>query len=156
MATDNNIKNFTAADIEKYHKGLLSAKEMHDLEKAALDDPFLADALEGYAVAGVEAAADIAELKKRLSERTEGAKIIPLQTQRKNNFSLLKAAAMIVFVAGAAFLVYQFGFNNNKEEIAQADPVVKEESKISDPNDNTATSTSTTTVDTNAPAPTNQ
>ncbi len=58
MATDNNIKNFTAADIEKYHKGLLSAKERHDLEKAALDDPFLADALEGYAVAGENVSAD--------------------------------------------------------------------------------------------------
>jgi hypothetical protein len=68
MASDNNIKNFTAVDIEKYHKGLLSAKEMHDLEKAALDDPFLADALEGYAVAGVNAEADINELKKDLGK----------------------------------------------------------------------------------------
>ena len=52
MANDNNIKKFTASDIEKYHKGQLSAKERHDLEKAALDDPFLADALEGYSTAG--------------------------------------------------------------------------------------------------------
>ena len=39
MGTDNNIKNFTSADIEKYHKGLLSFKERHELEKAALEDP---------------------------------------------------------------------------------------------------------------------
>jgi TonB family protein len=34
-------------DIEKYLKGELSPKEMHELEKKALSDPFLADALEG-------------------------------------------------------------------------------------------------------------
>ena len=34
-------------DIEKYLKGELSAREMHRLEKQALTDPFLADALEG-------------------------------------------------------------------------------------------------------------
>ena len=123
MATDNNINNFTAADIEKYHKGLLSAKEMHELEKAAMDDPFLADALEGYAVAGVNVAADIAELKGRLAQKTASAKVIPLQTtERKNNFRLLKVAAMLLFVAGATFAVYQFGFNKKAESIAQNEP----------------------------------
>jgi hypothetical protein len=127
MATNNNIKNFTAADIEKYHKGQLSGKERHDLEKAALDDPFLADALEGYAVSGVNAGADIAELKQRLSEKLEEkTKIIPISNGR-NNFHLLRAAVVIAFVAGAGLLVYQFGFNNKKEEIVQADPVKKAE-----------------------------
>lgn len=127
MATNNNIKNFTAADIEKYHKGQLSGKERHDLEKAALDDPFLADALEGYAVSGVNAKTDIAELKQRLSEKLEEkAKIIPISNGR-NNFRLLRAAVVIAFVAGAGLLVYQFGLNNKKEEIVQADPVKKVE-----------------------------
>ena len=56
---DNNINRFTASDIEKYHKGLLSAQEKHALEKAALDDPFLADALEGYTTTGVYIADDM-------------------------------------------------------------------------------------------------
>lgn len=143
MGTDNNIKNFTAADIEKYHKGLLSAKEMHDLEKAAMDDPFLADALEGYTVAGVNVMEDIAELKDRLAKKTDTAKIIPLQTpHRKNNFSLLKVAAMLVFVAGAAFAVYQFGFNKKAESIAQNNPIEEIEKKVTDTADsNTANTT---------------
>ena len=62
MSENNNIKRFTAADIEKYHKGLLSAKEKNALEKASLDDPFLADALEGYSTAGVYIADDMQEL----------------------------------------------------------------------------------------------
>lgn len=39
-------------DIEKYLRGELSPAEMHALEKEALDDPFLAEALEGLEQAG--------------------------------------------------------------------------------------------------------
>ena len=48
MSEEKNIINYTAADIQKYWNGKLSAAEMHAMEKAAMDDPFLADALEGY------------------------------------------------------------------------------------------------------------
>ncbi len=132
MANDNNIPHFTAADIEKYHKGLLSNKEMHDLEKAAMDDPFLADALEGYAVAGVNAGNDIAELKKRLGDKVEEAKIIPMNAAPRNNFKILRAAVLVAFIAGASLLIYQFGFNKKSGEIAQAEPTKKEEAKNTD------------------------
>ena len=132
MSTDNNIKIFTAADIEKYHQSLLSNKERHDLEKAALDDPFLADALEGYAVAGVNIATDIADLKKRLVQRTEEAKVIPLNAGRNNNFKLLRAAVVIAFVAGAAFLMYQFTGNKKGNEIAQTNPGKNETVRATD------------------------
>lgn len=132
MANDNNIKTFTATDIEKYHKGLLSNKERHALEKAALDDPFLADALEGYAVAGANVTDDMVDLKKRLADRTGEAKVIPLNTGRTNNFKLLRAAVVIAFVAGAAFLVYQFSGNKNKNDIAQNNTTKKEAVKATD------------------------
>ena len=70
MEEGNNIIQFSAADIERYHKGLMNAKEMHAIEKAAMDDPFLADALDGYNLQGVNVSADLNELKKRLDERT--------------------------------------------------------------------------------------
>lgn len=132
MANDNHIKNYTAADIEKYHGGQLSPKDMHDLEKAAMDDPFLADALEGYASAGVNAAADIIQLKKNLADRMEGAKIIPLHKERRNSFRMLRAAAVIIFVVGAGLLVYQFAFNNTSDEIAQAETQKKETVRATD------------------------
>lgn len=125
MAIDGNIKSFTALDIEKYHKGQISAKERHDMEKAALDDPFLADALEGYAAVGVNVAEDINELKKRLEKRTTGATVVPLSGR---SIPWLRIAAMIILVAGAGFLVYQFGFNSKKETpIAQNEPEVKKQ-----------------------------
>lgn len=120
MAADNNIKNFTATDIEKYHQGLLSAKEKHDLEKAALDDPFLADAIEGYSIEGINTISDLADLKKRLSERVEDAKVVPLRSGRKTFSPFLRAAAMIIVLVGAGLLVYQFAFNKKGKEVAQA------------------------------------
>ena len=70
MSEGNHIEKFSAAVIEKYHKGLLTAKEMHELEKAALEDPFLADALEGYALPDIATATDLQDLKNRLDEKT--------------------------------------------------------------------------------------
>jgi len=121
MTNDNNIKKYSAIDIEKYQSGKLSAKEMHDMEKAALEDSFLADAMEGYALAGVNVKEDIKELKKRLAEKTEGAAILPIDKNRNNNFRLLRVAAMLVFIAGAGLLIYQFGFNKKTSDIAQAE-----------------------------------
>lgn len=49
MADHSKYNNeFTAQDIERYYSGQMSSIEMHQLEKAAMEDPFLADALEGY------------------------------------------------------------------------------------------------------------
>lgn len=122
MSKDGTIRSWSIIDIEKYHKGLLSPKEMHDLEKAALDDPFLADALEGYAAPGINASADIAGLKKRLLERTdEDRKVIPLIAPPHSSFPWLRAAAMFIVVLGAGFLVYHFGFNKNSSPIAKSE-----------------------------------
>ena len=59
-------------DIERYHKGELSPAEMHTLERRALDDPFLADALEGaQSVTVDELSLDLADIRSQLKERTE-------------------------------------------------------------------------------------
>ena len=72
----------------------MPASEMHALEKAALDDPFLADAMEG--VAGIRQVAiqeDLDQLQKRLEHR--------VAAQKSNRFlPLMKAAAIFVLVAG--------------------------------------------------------
>lgn len=133
MATDNNIKIFTAADIEKYHKGMLTPAQMHFLEKAALDDPFLADALEGYAVAGVNTNIDLAELKKRLSEKTVGVKIISINQGNRTKFAWIKVAAAIVIIGSAVLVANQFLFTKKyNDRIAQAETAKKDEIKIID------------------------
>ena len=73
MAMTNDHKAYTAADIEAYWQGRLDARAMHALEKAALEDPFLADAMEGYRLQWESekqpATAHLGELKARLEKR---------------------------------------------------------------------------------------
>lgn len=124
MTNEPNIRTFSAADIEKYHRGQLSAVEMHALEKAALDDPFLADALEGFATPGVAVAADLAALSNRLADRIQATnKVIELPKARLS-VRWLRAAAMIVLVAGAGFLVYRLASGEKQHEIAQEQSMV--------------------------------
>lgn len=148
MANDNNIKIFNAADIEKYHKGLLSAKEMYALEKAALDDPFLADALEGYALSSVNIHADIDELKNRLSKKTgQESKVIARAAGKTTSFLWWKVAAMIVLIAGAGWIVYQFAFTKKSGDIAQTVP--KEVHKAETKDSGNTTSPTLLNTDTN-------
>ena len=121
----------------------MSSKERHALEKAALDDPFLADALEGYSAVPVNVNEDISELKRRLSSRTEESKSIRLPAP----FSWWKIAAMVILVAGAALLVYQLGFNNKNTEIAQANRKIPANAETAEQNKPIADSLTTSTFD---------
>lgn len=56
MANNNEHINYSKADIEKYLQGKMNATEMYALEKAALQDPFLADAIEGFEIANMQQA----------------------------------------------------------------------------------------------------
>jgi len=81
--------------IRKYLDGELDAKAMHQLERRALDDPFLMDALEGYGASGGYRDEPIDELSARLHKRVEPAKarILPLRT--------LGIAASVLIVCSA-------------------------------------------------------
>ncbi len=107
-----NNNTWSASDIEKYLKGELPAREMHQLEQAALEDPFLADAIEGMALhpaPGPDSPApaatldqDLAELRTRLVARTMAknhrpAAILPFR---------LKIAAAIILLLGLGITTY--------------------------------------------------
>src|SRR5690606_21190432 len=117
---ENKHINYSAEDIRRYLKGELSPSERHQLEKAALDDPFLADAIEGYSAANVPISKDIEELRERLLGRKESAKVIPLpRAGSSNRFPWLRIAVMLVLLAGAGWMVYTLAFNEPKENIAK-------------------------------------
>lgn len=121
MADQTNISTYTAYDIEKYHKGLLSAAEMNKLERAALEDPFLADALDGYAETPVNLSADLADLTNRLLERKEEKKIVPITGKSGASATWWRIAAMLVIFAGLGYAGYRFAFDNDKKELALED-----------------------------------
>ena len=59
-------------DIQRYLRGEMSAAEQHALEKAALSDPFLAEALEGLSnLTEAELAEDLETISGELETQTE-------------------------------------------------------------------------------------
>jgi len=118
LSEERTYRNYTAKDIEKYHRGLLSPKEMNELEKAALEDPFLADALEGYGATPVNAAADISELEKKLQERITGAKVVSMVVPR-SSFKWWKVAAAVLIIGGVGFFTYRLSTNNSNNKVAK-------------------------------------
>lgn len=97
----------------------MSLSERHAIEKAALDDPFLAEALEGYATVDTDPEADLQELRARLEK--ERTRVIPLRRGGASpGYHWLRIAAMVVLLAGAGWLVFEFGFNQTRPEIAQS------------------------------------
>ena len=49
----DNQPGYNRENLLRYISGKMSPAEMHALEKAALEDPFLADALEGLTAGGI-------------------------------------------------------------------------------------------------------
>lgn len=87
---------YTAEDIKRYLGGQMSPAEMHALEKAALNDPFLADAIEG--------------MEKNMHGFKEDAallhKTIDQQAKKKSSVKIYwKAAAVLFVVTTAAAMV---------------------------------------------------
>jgi len=120
-----HTRNYSAADFERYYNGEMSPQEMHELEKAALEDSFLAEALEGYNYTTTPEV-DVAELKARLSDTQRRGHIIPLHTQ-KNNSRLFRVAAMLLLLLGAGWLVYEFAINKPETNISLNDQPARQE-----------------------------
>ncbi len=132
---NKHIKPYTAADIERYRNRQMPAQERHALEKAALEDPFLAEAIEGYMQHSPQTLLqDTEDLKKRLQEKA-GAKVIPLRSTK----IWWSAAAAILIVLGTAFTWYWLTPTENniaqqKEKEQKIEPLQEKENtdKIAD------------------------
>ncbi len=127
MAEQNKPINYSAADIQRYLRSGMSAKEMHDMERAALQDSFLADAIEGFSEVPFEQSnKHLNEITALLQSEKEDAKVVVMPAKK---FNWLRVAASIILIGGASGLSwYIFSLNNNIDEhnIAQA-KVAKEQ-----------------------------
>src|SRR5215217_5859596 len=117
MSDESKYNSFTATDIERYYNGQMSAAERHALEKAALDDPFLADALEGYTFTATPVA-DVNVIKERLQEKVPKRGVVPFLPK---TYKWLQIAALFLVLAGAGWYLYRYSFNS-KGEIALSKP----------------------------------
>lgn len=104
------------SQIEKYLNGELDARAMHELERQALDDPFLADALEGYAQKPVPSAAHLKDLSGRLQQR------IQPETKRLSLLSTLSiAATVLVFVSIGSWYWFIYQPSASVKTVSPAD-----------------------------------
>ena len=100
---------YTAAIIQQYHAGKLSPAEMHALEKAALDDPFLAEALEGFeAMQNDDLQPALTHLHAKFSTKKTG-RIVPLPSSKR--FTLWKIAAAVLIIVSGLAITYLFTNN---------------------------------------------
>ena len=113
--TEKN-KKYNAADFERYHAGTMPDSEMHELEKAALEDPFLADALEGYAYAPFFAD-DVKELKEKLNEKQKRKKLFFITSIAQNGW--WRIAALFIIIAGAVYFLFKSNYKNKENTLAR-------------------------------------
>ncbi len=123
----NSIYN--AADIKKYLSGEMNATEMYAIEKAALDDPFLSEAMEGYeAMEQKDWSKELAALKQKLVAE-QSTPVVPIN---KTSFTKWwKAAAAVLVIGSSIAITYLFTtkkINNNPASgvtVADNAPVAK-------------------------------
>jgi hypothetical protein len=99
-ASESNNTNFD--DFRRYYSGEMSHIEQYNLEKRMLQDPFLADAYEGYVNAGMDHV-DEGRTLKDLRETLEGR--VKSREKRDRPLWGYAAAASVLFLVGWFFYV---------------------------------------------------
>ena len=115
---DKNIPMYSSSDIERYLNGELSAPEMHALERAALDDPFLADALDGikshrHLPERPPFHEDVVQLQQRLQDRVAAgarpASVRPL---------FMRYAAAMILLVGLGLTAYYIFLDRGASKVS--------------------------------------
>ncbi|UEG48623.1 carboxypeptidase-like regulatory domain-containing protein [Ferruginibacter lapsinanis] len=127
--SNNKINSiYTVEDIYDYLSGKMTPAERHAIEKAALDDPLLADAIEGYSNVpeftqeqGFENINEhLVNLRaKFITDKTAAVSI-------KNYKTIWRAAAAVLLLIGGTVLALYFSdhLNNKITPIAKVEPSV--------------------------------
>lgn len=101
---------YTYSDIRRYQEGSMDAREMHELEKAALNDPLLADAIDGfYNAEQLTTQRHLNEIHAMLQGNTEEAKIIPMPPDKRLWLRNLVAASIVGILGFSAWYFLQPG-----------------------------------------------
>src|SRR4051812_10915398 len=96
-----NPQTYSHVDIVRYLQHKMSPEEMHDFEKALMNDPFLADALEGYSDSDKQLSErHISAIEKALTDNNQKAKVVYLSGRKKEWWKI--AAVFIIIVSAIA------------------------------------------------------
>ena len=125
MSENKNHMIYTAEHIAKYFAGKLSPQDMYAMEKAALDDEFLADAMEGYSNVSYESLEHtLINLKQNFTSKSTTAKVVSLKSGTSRTW--YRAAAAVLLIGSVGAITYQ-AIKKNKnatftESVAKTEP----------------------------------
>lgn len=104
---------YNQQDIERYLQQKMSAQEMHAFEKAMMDDPFLADAVDGYTLANTSIAEKhLTEIEKKIRGEKEEAKVVAMPKEKVQWKRI--AAIFFVVMSGSILTYYVFNYQSNE------------------------------------------
>jgi TonB family protein len=92
------------SQIRKYLAGELDAHAMHQLEREALDDPFLMDAMDGYSLQNTDQGAQLEELQSKLQRRVNKGKVYRMPSR-----VIITAAASVLVILSITYLLWPSG-----------------------------------------------
>ena len=120
MYNQHNKQKYSANDFIRYHEGKMNSTEMHILEKDALNDSFLSDALDGFK--------NVAQTETTLPhiinniESINKTKVFPINNRKY--FSYMSIAASFIVVCFAGYLIFNTSTISEKLTIADNKPKV--------------------------------
>ncbi|HLS95303.1 hypothetical protein BC792_10882 [Sphingobacterium allocomposti] len=113
--------NYQLSRIHNYINGLMSREEMHALEREALDDPFLQDAIDGYRLQHGVDAKSLSLLQQRLERRVEEH----AQQKHRHYFGWQRLAigltAAVLFIAICTLLLIRYLPNTGKQNVTEVE-----------------------------------
>jgi TonB family protein len=118
----NKHRPYSIDDIRRYWSGALSHAEQHAMERAALDDPMLADAMDAFEHQAANSA-DLDDLRQRISGEA-AAPVLPMAA-KPGGFAWMRWAAAVVVLLGLGGLIYRFSQPETEDNqvIAKVDSI---------------------------------
>ncbi|WP_298711578.1 carboxypeptidase-like regulatory domain-containing protein [Chitinophaga sp.] len=123
MATPRKHIEPTADLIRRYLAGELDDQTMHALDRQALEDPFLAEALEGYGKSPRSRDPELADLRARLQQRAAQPPA-PTGMVRRLARRWLAAAGVLLLISISALFLFR---RPADKEVAQELPAAKKQ-----------------------------
>ncbi len=127
--------NYQLTRIHNYVMGLMSKEEMYEIEREALNDPFLQDAIDGYRLQRGVDSHQLSILQQRLSK-----KIATKADDKKRRFYswhrlTIGMAAAVLFLVASSLILFKYMVNHTHEkntEVILMDENMKVQSTIMD------------------------
>jgi hypothetical protein len=127
--------NYQLSRIHNYVMGLMSKEEMYEIEREALNDPFLQDAIDGYKLQQGVDSNQLSILQQRLAR-----KIAAKAEDKKQRFYswhrlTIAMAAAVLFLVACSLIMFKYITNHKTEkntEVILMDQNMKVQSNILD------------------------